>query len=388
MCAVDVAAVGDVAVVRLSGELDVADCPVLGRRLRGAGPAVVVDLTEVTLMPATALGVLIAHTERLAANGGRLVVKPGNPAVRRLLSMTGADQVLDLRLDAIPSLPVPGTRKAPAERQNTRGDVLSHVRRRLRTQPTIARALGVLQERYGLSGEQQAFDVFGSSSQRHNLRLYTLATAFLAAQAPRRRYGRHWFPGRFRAASPRLRFTTEVTSRERNRTVVLDAVLDAVAACTHSEVVGVSVLEVGVRAPVLARHRGLTSEVVEFIDDETRLSAVVGEVLRRRSRVVVTDVAADPVLTDPAERMVLLGSGCRALQCSPLTTTGGAVVGMVFSHDPRPGRLLTPAQHARLDEITSDAGAWLDWHRRTVVLDALEDVHRAGRMIADTGDRR
>ena len=76
MGAVDFAVVGEVAVVRLSEEMDLADCPVLDRRLRGAGLAVVVDLTEVTLMSATVLGVLIAHTERLAAEGGRLVVEP------------------------------------------------------------------------------------------------------------------------------------------------------------------------------------------------------------------------------------------------------------------------------------------------------------------------
>lgn len=377
---IDLAAVDDVAVLRWEDELDIVDCPALDRRLRAAGPFLVVDLTGVTLMSATVLGVLIAHTERLAAEGGRLVVVPGNPAVRTLLSVTGADRFLDLR-----TTPQTG---GETQARAAHGDVLSQLRRRLRTQPTIARALGILQERYDVTDERQAFEVFRTSSQRHNLRLHTLATAFLAAVAPRQPHGGPWFPDRKPAAPPRLTFTNKVPARERNRAVLLDAVLDSVAAALRTQVVDLRLIEPGERAPILARHRGLTGELVEQIESGTDPGTVVAEVLRRRTRVVVSDVAADPILTDLAERTVLLAAGCRALQCSPLTTAAGRVVGTVTSYHPRLGRTLTAAEHSRLDVITSEAGAWLSWHQDTVVLDALEDVHGAGRAAAAARDRR
>ena len=33
----------------------------------------------------------------------------------------------------------------------------------------------------------------------------------------------------------------------------------------------------------------------------------------------------------------------------------------------------------------AQAGEWLDWHRRTVMLDALEQLHAQGRALAGKG---
>jgi anti-anti-sigma factor len=358
--------------------MDVADCPALDRRLRNAGRFVVVDLTDVSVLSAAVLGVLVAHAERLAGDDGRLVVTADNPTVQRLLRVTGTDHLLGTSAGEHP----PAT--SPAA--DLHGNESVGLRRQLRSQLKIARATGILQERYGLTDEHAAFDVLRSSSQRHNVRLTTLATAFLSAPAPRRSRGENWFPGRRRDAAPPLTLTTERT--DGNRTVVLDAVLDAVVACMGTEVVDLRLIEAGARTPTLARHRGHTSEFVEFVESSAQLGAVVAEAWRRRSRVVVADVATDPLLADPAERAMLLASGSRALQCGPLTTRTGVVVGMVSSHHANPGRTPTAAEHTRLDEITSEAGAWLDWHRRTIILDALEDVHRTGRAAAAARDPR
>jgi hypothetical protein len=37
------------------------------------------------------------------------------------------------------------------------------------------------------------------------------------------------------------------------------------------------------------------------------------------------------------------------------------------------------AEAAELDRICAEAGAWLNWHQRTIVLDALEYLHRQAR---------
>jgi hypothetical protein len=121
---------------------------------------------------------------------------------------------------------------------------------------------------------------------------------------------------------------------------------------------------------------------VNFIDiGESTLTATAAA-HHRRVRLVLTDVATDPILTDPNERMVLLANGSRALQSSPLPTVSGEPVGVVTTHHARPGRTPTRAEHARLDAITTETGAWLTWHRRTVILDALEHVHASARATA------
>jgi anti-anti-sigma factor len=85
--------------VTVTGELDIATAPQLREALTGrpdAGGLVVVDLTRVTFMDSTALGVLIRLQQALTAEGARLaVVCPPGPA-RLLFEVTGLDAELSL----------------------------------------------------------------------------------------------------------------------------------------------------------------------------------------------------------------------------------------------------------------------------------------------------
>src|SRR3954454_13184458 len=88
---------GDVAFVRLRGELDLAGVGelddlvehVAARRAR----RVVVDLSELRFIDSTGLRRLMSVHERLAASS-EVVFVPGPEAVQRLLSMTGFERVL------------------------------------------------------------------------------------------------------------------------------------------------------------------------------------------------------------------------------------------------------------------------------------------------------
>jgi hypothetical protein len=349
----------------------------------------VVDLSEVTLMSAAAIGVLIANAGRLASTGGQLLVATGNPDIRRLLRVTRADDVLDTHASVPEALAALRPRShhptcetdVALERLDLRGGETRGLRRRLHTQPTVARALGVLQERYGLRHAETAFELLRTSSQQHNLRLHLVAAAFLAAPPPRRWPDGQWFPGRLHHAAPRLTFAPRSVALGGNRTAVLDAVLDAVSDCMATDAVDLQMADVLPGSLYLERHRGLTAELLDFIDrDETTFTAPAAA-LCRRLRVVISDVATNSIITDLTERTVLLAGGSHALHSSPFPTALGRPIGVVTTHHPQPGLVLTPTQHARLDVITAEAGAWLDWHRRTVVLDALEHVHESARAI-------
>lgn len=90
------------------------------------------------------------------------------------------------------------------------------------------------------------------------------------------------------------------------------------------------------------------------------------------------DVESDPVFSEPARRAIL-AAGSRACHGVPLTTASGLCVGMVSAHLDRPVQGLTTAQTKALDTVGGEAGRWLAWHDRTVVLDALEHLHAFGR---------
>ncbi|MFF9119831.1 hypothetical protein ACF09Y_30365 [Streptomyces massasporeus] len=87
-------------------------------------------------------------------------------------------------------------------------------------------------------------------------------------------------------------------------------------------------------------------------------------------------------------RRAILAAGSRACHSVPLTTESGLCVGMVSAHVDRTLGALTTTQTQTLDTVGCQAGRWLAWHDRTVVLDALEYLHTLGRAGRGSSFRR
>jgi anti-anti-sigma factor len=80
-----------VAVLQVQGELDIGSAEALRQALDEAethADIVRLDAAAVQFLDSTALGVLLASAQRLAARGGRLELLNASPAVRRILDMT------------------------------------------------------------------------------------------------------------------------------------------------------------------------------------------------------------------------------------------------------------------------------------------------------------
>ncbi len=98
-----------VAVVTVTGEVDVVTCGVLRDGLLravtdGTGRGLVVNLAEVSFLDSTGLGVLVGVWHRVEASGGRLAVAAPSGQVRRALNTAGLTKVLsvyDLEADAV-----------------------------------------------------------------------------------------------------------------------------------------------------------------------------------------------------------------------------------------------------------------------------------------------
>jgi anti-sigma B factor antagonist/stage II sporulation protein AA (anti-sigma F factor antagonist) len=78
-------------VVVASGEIDLANREQLRASLDGCDGDVVVDLTEVELLDAGGIGVIVGARNRLRRVGGSLVLHDPRPNVRRILETVGLE---------------------------------------------------------------------------------------------------------------------------------------------------------------------------------------------------------------------------------------------------------------------------------------------------------
>jgi anti-sigma B factor antagonist len=85
------------AVVAVAGEIDVYTSPILQERLveviRDGSSSIVLDLSEVTFLDSTGLGVLITGLKRCRSAGGDLVLVTAQPNVLKVLEITGLNDV-------------------------------------------------------------------------------------------------------------------------------------------------------------------------------------------------------------------------------------------------------------------------------------------------------
>ena len=98
-----------VAVVTVTGEVDVVTCGVLRDGLLravtdGNGRGLVVNLADVSFLDSTGLGVLVGVWHRVEASSGRLAVAAPSRQVRSALNTAGLTKALsvyDLEADAV-----------------------------------------------------------------------------------------------------------------------------------------------------------------------------------------------------------------------------------------------------------------------------------------------
>ncbi|MBQ0868263.1 ANTAR domain-containing protein [Streptomyces sp. RK75] len=424
-------------VVRAEGDITDADHPALRTAARPAPgcTAVIIDLALVARVSAAGVRALVAGARALEERGSRLLAATTDARIAHVLAEDAALTVVDSVAEATAScagldpaatgpgpdpaattgsgpdpaavgsglgIGVPAPRRpeqtgghgglavttatqhpapaaapatAPPEELVRLREEVRHLRAKSRTHPLISRALGILEERYRLPDDRAAFALLEASSQRFNVRLRTLATAVVTVPAPRS-YDSEWFPGRERLTAPPLTFAPGLRAASANAAEVLSAVL------RHSmEVAETSMGNVQLVDPVtgdlrIEKHRGLDDDFLEFFDRVGKDGTACAQASQQLTRVTVTDVATDTVFDEPA-RKVLLAAGSRGCHSTPLVVPSGQVEGIVSTHHERPVRALTAAQARALDEMSLQAGRWLEWYQRTVVLDALEDLHFA-----------
>jgi anti-sigma B factor antagonist len=87
-------------VIAVRGENDLFTAPELKQALtdaiEGGQHRVVIDLTEVSFLDSTALGVLIGAVKRLRSRGGALAIVNTEPSIAKTFEITGLDQIFTI----------------------------------------------------------------------------------------------------------------------------------------------------------------------------------------------------------------------------------------------------------------------------------------------------
>ena len=109
---IDVRHAPERVVLCLRGELDLATAPLLSREIKsvdlGATATVVLDLQGLEFMDSTGLRTILSAQEYLRERGGGFAVTRGSSQVQRLLSVTRADEHLQVVVspdEAFPETP-------------------------------------------------------------------------------------------------------------------------------------------------------------------------------------------------------------------------------------------------------------------------------------------
>jgi anti-sigma B factor antagonist len=91
---------GDVPVIAVSGEIDVATAPQLRETLQGVisrgKTTIVLDLLGVTFLDSTALGVLVGALKRCRDAGGDLQVVVAESRILKIFEITGLTSVFTI----------------------------------------------------------------------------------------------------------------------------------------------------------------------------------------------------------------------------------------------------------------------------------------------------
>jgi anti-sigma B factor antagonist len=91
---------GDVPVIAVSGEIDVATAPQLRETLQDViargKTTIVLDLLGVTFLDSTALGVLVGALKRCRESGGDLQVVVAEPRILKIFEITGLTSVFTI----------------------------------------------------------------------------------------------------------------------------------------------------------------------------------------------------------------------------------------------------------------------------------------------------
>jgi len=100
---IDLAVENGIQYFKITGEIDAYTAPVLKERLATVqdekSVQVELNLSEVSYMDSTGLGVFVGFYKRVSANEGNLKITGLNARLKRLFEITGLDEIMEIEAE-------------------------------------------------------------------------------------------------------------------------------------------------------------------------------------------------------------------------------------------------------------------------------------------------
>lgn len=144
-----------------------------------------------------------------------------------------------------------------------------------------------------------------------------------------------------------------------DRTTILGSALDAAIEATHAQMGNVQLKTTGGGLEIVT-FRGFDDPFLKFFACVTdHRGAACGAAMKSGSRVIVSDVASDPIFVGTEAARVMEGASARAVQSTPLVSSSGQFFGMLNTHFDHPHR---PAEEQLelVDRIVERTVYWLE----------------------------
>lgn len=142
-----------------------------------------------------------------------------------------------------------------------------------------------------------------------------------------------------------------------DRMMMLESALDAALEASDAQMGNVQIKTPdGLR---IVAQRGFSAAFLEFFSCVTDAHCACGSALARGARVLVDDVASDPIFCGTDAGRTMIDAGALAVQSTPLVSSSGEVLGMVSTHYREAG-VASAINLGALDLIAQRTSYWLD----------------------------
>jgi two-component sensor histidine kinase len=118
----------------------------------------------------------------------------------------------------------------------------------------------------------------------------------------------------------------------------LEQMLETAMAVTGTDLGNIQLIDPQSGRLDIIAQRGFSQDFLTFFSRVEAGHAMCGTAMAHKARVIVQDVATDPIFQGSPARDVMLAAGARAVQATPLITRAGAVLGMLSTHFRTPHR--------------------------------------------------
>lgn len=141
------------------------------------------------------------------------------------------------------------------------------------------------------------------------------------------------------------------------RMTMLESALDAALEASDAQMGNVQIKTAdGLR---IVAQRGFGAAFLEFFSCVTDAHCACGSALARGARVLVDDVASDPIFAGTDAGRAMIDAGALAVQSTPLVSSSGEVLGMVSTHYRKAG-VASAIDLGALDLIAQRTSYWLE----------------------------